>query len=82
MTLLPVPQAREMLVDGSMKRGDSKGRIVMEASSHKLRATGFGRAGCVSVSQLLDQPAGVASNQSKRWRRGWSVGREKQGDAA
>lgn len=66
MTLLPVPQAREMLKDGSMKRGDPKGRVVMEAPSYEQRATGFGRAGCVSASQRLDQLVGAASSHSKK----------------
>jgi hypothetical protein len=66
-----------MLVDRSMKRGDPEGRIPMEVPSYIPRATGSDGAGCVSASQRLDQPAGAASNESKKvgeGRVGWQGG--------
>ncbi|KAL9117138.1 MAG: hypothetical protein Q9187_006331 [Circinaria calcarea] len=70
-TVMPVPQAREMLVEGSMKRRDSKGRMLMGAPPHELPATKSGRVGCVSdrrrqPGQQLDQPAGGALNKSTK----------------
>jgi hypothetical protein len=70
-TLLPVPQAREMLVEGSMKRCDSKGRMSVGAPPHEPPATKSDRVGYVSdrgprLGQQLDQQAGEASNKSTK----------------
>ena len=68
---MPVPQTREVLVKGLMKKWDFKGRMLMGAPSPELPATKSGRAGCAldrrqQPGQQLDQPAGKASNKSTK----------------
>jgi hypothetical protein len=60
-----------MLIEGSIQRRDSKGRMPMGAPSHEPPATKSGRAGCTSdrrrqPGQQLDQPAGEASNKTTK----------------
>jgi hypothetical protein len=55
-TVLPVPQAGDVLVEGSMNRLDIEGRMPMGAPWHQPPVTRFGRADCASASPSTVMP--------------------------
>ena len=67
-TVLPVPQTRETLVEESMKRRDSEGRMSLGTLPHEPSTTKSGRVDCASYhrprpGQPLDQSVEEASNK-------------------